>query len=128
MKGKIIAILLATVIAITGLVSCRGTTQQATYKIGVAVAQSGIYAGLGSESMEGIQFVVDQANNEGGIKSSTPLIFPTGHIPAAQMVQAPRNVSMVIPHNFIPGRERLISSVWRYTFIFPSTEDFRGSW
>jgi len=64
---KIITILLVAVFAIGGLVACKGSAQPATYKIGVASAQSGIYTGLGLQCMEGVQLIADKVNEGGGI-------------------------------------------------------------
>jgi len=64
---RLITILLVAVFAIGGLVSCKGSDTAASYKIGVASAQTGVYSGLGLQCMEGIQLIVDDVNEGGGI-------------------------------------------------------------
>ena len=67
MTKKIILMLMVTALIIGGLVSCKKPEPVASYKIGATVAQSGIYAGMGLQSLEGMQLIVDEINEAGGI-------------------------------------------------------------
>jgi len=61
---------LAVVVSLTGggLISCtQGAPGVASYKIGLVAAQSGQYAGLGTQAIQGIQLIVDEINDGGGI-------------------------------------------------------------
>jgi len=64
---KIIIVLMVAICLIGGLVSCKKPEPVASYKIGTAVAQSGKYAGLGLQSLDGMQLIVDEINKAGGI-------------------------------------------------------------
>lgn len=50
-----------------GLASCTGAKPAASYKIGVVAAQSGQYAALGTQAIQGMQLLVGKINAEGGI-------------------------------------------------------------
>jgi len=67
MKKKIVLVLVAAVFIASGLVSCRKTETVASYKLGVVVAQTGNYAGLGLQFLEGVELMVDKVNTAGGI-------------------------------------------------------------
>ena len=67
MIKKLILVVLLAILVNVGLVSCRTTETSAAYKIGVLVSQTGNYAGLGIQSLEGIQLVADRINEAGGI-------------------------------------------------------------
>ncbi len=62
-----IILLMVTIFTIGGLISCASPTPEASYKIGVLVSQTGKYSGLGLQSLEGMEIVVDEANKNGGI-------------------------------------------------------------
>ena len=62
-----IILLMVTIFTIGGLISCASPTPEASYKIGVLVSQTGKYSGLGLQSLEGMEIVVDEANKTGGI-------------------------------------------------------------
>ena len=64
---KIVLGLVAAAFLIGGLVSCKKAESVASYKIGVAVAQTGSYAGLGSQFLEGMELMVDSINEAGGV-------------------------------------------------------------
>ena len=66
-KKAVLVLMVAVVSMIGGLTSCRGAEPVTSYKIGVIVAQAGNYAGLGLQSLEGIQVIVDEINDGGGI-------------------------------------------------------------
>jgi len=68
MKKKIMLGLMVAALLIGGLVSCtKPAAPEASYKIGLIVAQVGNYAGLGMQSTEGMQLIVDEINEGGGI-------------------------------------------------------------
>ena len=68
MTKKIILVLMVAICLIGGLVSCRKAEPVTSYyKIGAIVSQSGNYAGLGIQSLEGMQLIVDEINKTGGI-------------------------------------------------------------
>ncbi len=67
MKKKLIIALMVVVSVAGGLVSCKKAEPVASYKIGALVAQTGNYAGLGLQSLEGMQLIVDEINKGGGI-------------------------------------------------------------
>lgn len=67
MKKKIVLMLVAVVFIASGLVSCRKAEPPVSYKLGVVVAQTGRYAGLGSQFLEGMELMVDEVNAAGGI-------------------------------------------------------------
>ena len=66
-KKAILVLMVAVVSMIGGLASCRGAEPVTSYKIGAILAQTGNYAGLGLQSLEGIQVIVDEINDGGGI-------------------------------------------------------------
>jgi len=66
-KKAILVLMVAVVSMIGGLVSCKGEEPVTSYKIGAIVAQTGNYTGLGLQSLEGIQVMVDEINDGGGI-------------------------------------------------------------
>ncbi len=66
-KKAILVLMVAVVSMIGGLASCRGVEPVTSYKIGAILAQTGNYAGLGLQALEGIQVVVDEINDGGGI-------------------------------------------------------------
>ena len=67
MNKKIIFMLIAAIISIGGLASCQKSEAVASYKIGALVSQTGSYAGLGLQAMEGMQLMVDKVNESGGV-------------------------------------------------------------
>ena len=68
MKKKVILVLMVVAVSmIGGLASCKGAEPVTSYKIGALVSQSGNYAGLGLQSLEGMQLIVDKINDGGGI-------------------------------------------------------------
>ena len=66
-KKAILVLMVAVVSMIGGLASCRGAEPVTSYKIGAILAQTGNYAGLGLQALEGIQVIVDEINDGGGI-------------------------------------------------------------
>ena len=66
-KKAILVLMVAVVSMIGGLTSCKGAEPVTSYKIGAILAQTGNYAGLGLQSLEGIQVIVDEINDGGGI-------------------------------------------------------------
>jgi len=66
-KKAILVLMVAVVSMIGGLASCKGAEPVTSYKIGAILAQTGNYAGLGLQSLEGIQVIVDEINDGGGI-------------------------------------------------------------
>ena len=68
MRKKVILVLMVAVVSmIGGLTSCKGAEPVTSYKIGAIVAQTGNYTGLGLQSLEGMQVIVDEINDGGGI-------------------------------------------------------------
>jgi len=68
MKKKVILMLMVVAVSmIGGIVSCKKAEPVTSYKIGVLVSQTGNYAGLGVQSLEGMQLIVDGINEGGGI-------------------------------------------------------------
>lgn len=67
MKKIAIALLLTAVLASIGLISCKQADQVQSYKIGALVSQTGNYAGLGQQALEGMEFSVNEVNDKGGI-------------------------------------------------------------
>jgi len=61
-KKSILVLMVAVVSMIGGLTSCKGAEPVTSYKIGAIVAQTGNYAGLGLQSLDGIQVMVDEIN------------------------------------------------------------------
>jgi len=66
-KRFIVLMIVAAASLIGGLVSCTGAAPASSYKIGVVAAQSGQYAGLGTQAIQGIQLEVNRINDAGGI-------------------------------------------------------------
>ena len=66
-KKAILVLMVAVVSMIGGLTSCKGAEPVTSYKIGTILAQTGNYAGLGLQSLEGMQVIVDEINDGGGI-------------------------------------------------------------
>jgi branched-chain amino acid transport system substrate-binding protein len=64
---KIIVMLMVAALSIGGLASCQKPEAMASYRIGALVSQTGSYAGLGLQSMEGMQLMVDKVNESGGV-------------------------------------------------------------
>jgi len=65
---KIVSVVLSAAIVATGmLVSCRKTETTSSYRAGITVAQTGQYAGLGLQTMEGMQLQAEEINSAGGI-------------------------------------------------------------
>jgi branched-chain amino acid transport system substrate-binding protein len=69
---KVIMVTMSAVLIIGGLASCKKTETVAAYRLGVVVAQTGSYAGLGLQFLEGLDLMVDEVNEAGGI-SGIPL-------------------------------------------------------
>jgi branched-chain amino acid transport system substrate-binding protein len=67
MTKKIIPILIAALSLTSGLLSCKQAEPMNSYKIGALVSQTGNYAGLGLQALEGMQFSVNEINDKGGI-------------------------------------------------------------
>ena len=68
MKRSITVILVAVIITAGMLVtSCKKAEPVSSYKIGVTVAQTGQYAGLGLQALEGMQLKAEELNSAGGI-------------------------------------------------------------
>ncbi len=67
MSRKIIIVLMVAICLIGGLVSCKKPEPVASFKIGALVSQTGNYAGLGLQSLDGMQLIVDEINKAGGI-------------------------------------------------------------
>ena len=68
MRKKVILVLMVAVVSmIGGLASCKGAEPVTSYKIGAILAQTGNYTGLGLQSLEGIQVMIDEINDGGGI-------------------------------------------------------------
>ena len=67
MAKRSIAALLTTVLISGGLISCNQAEPVQSYEIGALVSQTGNYAGLGQQALEGMEFSVDEVNDEGGI-------------------------------------------------------------
>jgi branched-chain amino acid transport system substrate-binding protein len=64
---KAIILLMVLVISIVGVFSCKRGEPVGGYKIGILVSQTGNYAGLGMQSLEGMQLVTDEINADGGV-------------------------------------------------------------
>lgn len=67
MIKKIVLVILAGAFVVGGLVSCRKTESVESFKVGVLASQTGVYAGLGLQFLEGANFVIDDINAAGGI-------------------------------------------------------------
>jgi len=64
---RIAILLLVFIIAIGGTVSCASPSAEKSYKIGALTSQTGKYSGLGLQTLEGIQVIVEDINEKGGI-------------------------------------------------------------
>jgi len=67
MIRRTVILLMVTIFAIGGLISCAGPAPEASYKIGILVSQTGKFSGLGLQSLEGMGIIVDEVNENGGI-------------------------------------------------------------
>jgi branched-chain amino acid transport system substrate-binding protein len=67
MKGVVSLILAVAIVAAAMLVSCRKAENVASYRVGVTVAQTGQYAGLGLQALDGLQLQAEEVNAAGGI-------------------------------------------------------------
>ena len=68
MRNKAIVVLMVAVVSMVGgLASCKRAEPVTSYKVGAILAQTGNYAGLGLQSLEGMQVTVDDINDSGGI-------------------------------------------------------------
>jgi branched-chain amino acid transport system substrate-binding protein len=67
MMKKAVILLIVLAIGISGVFSCRKADPVGSYKIGILVSQTGNYAGLGMQSLEGIQLITDVVNEAGGV-------------------------------------------------------------
>jgi branched-chain amino acid transport system substrate-binding protein len=67
MVKKVIVVIMSAVLIMGGVVSCKQTEPVASYKLGVVASETGQYAGLGMQSLEGIQLMADKVNEAGGI-------------------------------------------------------------
>lgn len=65
-KNIFFAVLISLLLAV-GFISCGKAEPTSPYKIGAVVAQTGQYAGLGTQSLQGMQLQVDRINESGGI-------------------------------------------------------------
>lgn len=65
--NKLVIILVMAALLMSGLTACRTEAEKQTFRIGAVVAQTGNYGGLGSQSLEGMQLIVDHINANGGI-------------------------------------------------------------
>jgi branched-chain amino acid transport system substrate-binding protein len=76
MTKKIIPILIAALSLTSGLLSCKQAEPMNSYKIGALVSQTGNYAELGLQALEGMQFMVDEINADGGINGIPVELVP----------------------------------------------------
>ena len=67
MFKKILLVISTCVFFVGGIASCKTTEAVAAFRIGIVVAQTGNYAGLGSQFLEGMNLEVDSINTDGGI-------------------------------------------------------------
>ena len=67
MGKRVIPSLIATFFIVSSLVSCKQEEPVHSYKIGALVSQTGNYAGLGIQALEGMNFSVSEINDAGGI-------------------------------------------------------------
>lgn len=66
--NKRVMVFLAVAIFMTGgMASCKKAETVASYRLGVVVAQTGSYAGLGLQFLEGMELMVDSVNDAGGV-------------------------------------------------------------
>ena len=66
-KKVIIPVLIAALLIAGATASCKKEAPAQAYKIGALVSQTGNYAGLGMQALDGMQYTVDALNAEGGI-------------------------------------------------------------
>jgi branched-chain amino acid transport system substrate-binding protein len=59
--------MLAAVLSLGALTACGQSDEATTYKIGALVSQTGSFAGLGIQALDGIQVAIDEVNDAGGI-------------------------------------------------------------
>ncbi len=64
---RIAVLLLVFVLALSGMISCAPSSVEESYKIGALTSQTGKYAGLGLQTLEGMQVIADDINEKGGI-------------------------------------------------------------
>ena len=64
---KTVILLMVLVLSISGVFSCKRGEPVGAYKIGILVSQTGNYAGLGMQSLEGMQLITDVTNEAGGV-------------------------------------------------------------
>jgi branched-chain amino acid transport system substrate-binding protein len=67
MTKRVIMVIMSAVLIMGGVVSCKKTEPVSSYKIGVVSSQTGQYAGLGLQALEGLQLIADKVNEAGGI-------------------------------------------------------------
>jgi branched-chain amino acid transport system substrate-binding protein len=67
MIKKVVIFILSAVLIMGGVVSCKQTEPVSSYKIGIVASETGQYAGLGMQSLEGMQLMADKLNEAGGI-------------------------------------------------------------
>jgi branched-chain amino acid transport system substrate-binding protein len=64
---KTVLFLTLASLMVFGVVSCKPSEPTRNYKIGALVSQTGNYAGLGLQALDGMQLVADEINSGGGI-------------------------------------------------------------
>ena len=67
MIKRVIMVIMSAVLIIGGLASCKKTEPVASYKLGIVASETGQYAGLGLQALEGLQLIADKVNEAGGI-------------------------------------------------------------
>ena len=67
MIKRVIMGIMSAVLIIGGLLSCKKTEPVASYKLGIVASETGQYAGLGLQALEGLQLMTDKVNEAGGI-------------------------------------------------------------
>jgi branched-chain amino acid transport system substrate-binding protein len=67
MIKRVIMVIMSAVLIIGGLASCKKSEPVASYKLGIVASETGQYAGLGLQALEGIQLMTDKVNEAGGI-------------------------------------------------------------
>jgi branched-chain amino acid transport system substrate-binding protein len=67
MTKRVIMVIMSAVLIIGGVVSCKQTEPVSSYKLGIVASETGQYAGLGLQSLEGVQLMADKVNEAGGI-------------------------------------------------------------
>lgn len=73
---KILLISLAAFLIPVFISGCQQDEESAVYRIGAVVAQSGNYAGMGLQSTEGMQLIIDDVNESGGINGVPIELIP----------------------------------------------------